>query len=119
MTTQKYRDSSHHLLAQARAELAAGGVRQASEKGWGAAALMLKAVAEERGWEHGRHRHHLRTVGRLRAELGDGAITADFGVANLLHENFYEDEFTFDYIAESLDRVEALLNKLEPLLPHG
>ncbi|MYC34668.1 MAG: PaREP1/PaREP8 domain-contain protein [Chloroflexi bacterium] len=117
MTTQKYRESSRHLMTQARAELAAGDVRQASEKGWGAAALMLKAVAEERGWEHGRHRHHLRTAGRLRAELGDRTIMDDFGRANLLHENFYEDEFTFDYIAESLDRVEALLNKLEPLLP--
>ena len=78
---------------------------------------MLKGIAEERGWEHERHRHHFRTVGRLRAELGDEAITADFGVANLLHENFYEDEFTLDHVAESLDRVEVFLNKLEPLLP--
>ncbi len=117
MTTQKYRDSSRHLLAQARAELAAGDVRQASEKGWGAAAQMLKAVAESRGWEHGRHRHHFQAIGRLRSELGDRTITADFGVANLLHENFYEDEFTPDAVAEDLDRVEALLNKLEPLLP--
>lgn len=117
MTAQKSRESSRHLLAQARAELAAGDARQATEKGWGAAALMLKAVAEERVWEHGRHRHHLRTVGRLRSELGDGTIMDDFGRANLLHENFYEDEFTSDYTAESLDRVEALLNKLEPLLP--
>ena len=60
------------------------------------------------------------TCGRLDAsasELGDGTIMDDFGRANLLHENFYEDEFTFDYIAESLDRVETLLDKLEPLLP--
>ena len=92
MTAQKYRESSHHLLAQARAELAAGDARQASEKGWGAAALMLKAVAEERGWEHGRHRHHLRTVGRLRSELGDGAVNHSWPIseransANLLHD---------------------------------
>ena len=117
MTTQKHRDSSRHLLAQARAELAAGDARQASEKGWGATALMLKAVAEARGWEHGRHRHHFQTVGRLRSELGDGAIMDDFGRANLLHENFYEDEFARDYVAESLERVETLLDKLEPLLP--
>ncbi len=117
MTTQKYRESSHHLLAQARAELAAGDVRQASEKGWGAAALMLKAVAEERGWEHDRHRHHFRTVGRLRAELGDGGIMDDFARANLLHENFYEDEFTRADVEEGLDRVESLVNKLDPLLP--
>ena len=34
MTTQKYRDDSRLLLAQARTELASGDVRQASEKGW-------------------------------------------------------------------------------------
>ena len=28
---------------------------QASEKGWGAAAQALKAIAEERGWNHGSH----------------------------------------------------------------
>ena len=117
MTTQKYRESSHHLLAQARSELAAGDVRQASEKGWGAAALMLKAVAEERGWEHERHRHHFRTVSHLQAELGDGAITDDFARANLLHENFYEDELASAEVAEGLDRVQGLLDKLEPLLP--
>ncbi len=117
MTTQKYRESSHHLLAHARAELAAGDARQASEKGWGAAALMLEAIAEERGWEHDRHRHHFRTVRRLRAELGDGAIMDDFGRANLLHENFYEDEFAHADVAEGLDRVESFLGKLEPLLP--
>ena len=38
------------------------------EKGWGAAALMLKAVAEQRGWEHGKHRHLSRVASRLRAE---------------------------------------------------
>ena len=38
MTTQKCRESSRHLLSQARSELSTGDVRQASEKGWGAAA---------------------------------------------------------------------------------
>ena len=51
MTTRKYRDDSRSLLAQARDELARGDVRQASEKGWGAAAQILKAVAEQRGWD--------------------------------------------------------------------
>ena len=78
---------------------------------------MLKAVAEVRGWEHGRHRHHFQAIGRLRSELGDRAIMDNFARANLLHENFYEDEFTRDAVAEDLDRVEAFLDKLEPLLP--
>ena len=74
MTTQKYRQGSRTLLAQARSELAIGDVRQVSEKGWGAAALMLKAIAEQRGWEHGKHRHLSRVASRLRAETGDRDI---------------------------------------------
>ena len=54
VATQKYRNDSRTLLAQGRAELAQGDVRQASEKGWGAAALMLKAIAEQRGWDMAR-----------------------------------------------------------------
>ncbi len=37
-----YREASHELLAQARTELAAGDLRQAAEKGWGAAAQITK-----------------------------------------------------------------------------
>ena len=36
MTTQTYQAASRQLLAQARTEPAAGDLRQASEKGWGA-----------------------------------------------------------------------------------
>ena len=39
-------------MEQANEELARDDLRQASEKGWGAASQIVKAVAEERGWEH-------------------------------------------------------------------
>ena len=55
MTTEKYREDSRRLLDQARRELETGDVRQASEKGWGAAAQIVKAVAEKRGWRHRGH----------------------------------------------------------------
>ena len=70
MATQKYREDSRTLMAQARAELASGDMRQASEKGWGATALMLKAIAEQREWDHERHRHFANAAGRLRSEMG-------------------------------------------------
>ena len=63
MTTQKYRDSSRSLLSQAKTELAAGDVRQASEKAWGAAAQMVKAIAEQRGWQRPRPCTALRRRG--------------------------------------------------------
>ena len=49
MTTGTYSHRSDTLIAQAGIELAAGDVTQASEKGWGAAVQMVKAVAEQRG----------------------------------------------------------------------
>ena len=115
MTTQKYREASRHLLTQGRAELASGDTLQASEKGWGAAAQMLKAIAEERGWEHGKHRHLSRVASRLRAETGDRDVFRWFQVAEALHGNFYEDQMEPTDIGDSLDDVERLLDKLEPL----
>ena len=44
-----YRDQSRAYLEQANEELARDDLRQASEKGWGAASQIVKAVAEERG----------------------------------------------------------------------
>ena len=116
MTTQTYQQASQRFLAQAKQELAVGDLPQASEKGWGATAQILKAVAEQRGWEHSRHRHHLVTVSRLRAETGDGDIRRLFNTASALHENFYENTMSAEDIAESLDDVQALLDRLETLL---
>ena len=112
MTTQTYQQASQRFLVQARAELTAGDLPQASEKGWGAAAQMLKAVAEQRGWEHGKHRH----LSRIRSEMGDRDVYRFFSVANDLHGNFYENEMSPEDIAESLDDVQALLDRLGTLL---
>ena len=116
MTTQPYQQASQHFLEQARRELADGDLAQASEKGWGATVQILKALAEQRGWEHSRHRHHLVTANRLRSETGDGDIRRLFAVASDLHENFYENHLDAAAVAESLDDVTALLAKLTPLL---
>ena len=116
MTTQAYQQASQRFLDQAKQELAAGDLPQASEKGWRAAAQMIKAIAERRSWEHGNHRHYHRTISRLRAETGDRDVYRFFSVANDLHGNFYENEMSAEDIAESLDDVQALLDRLETLL---
>ena len=115
MATEKYRNDSRRLLTHARIELEAGDLRQASEKGWGAAALMLKSIAERRSWEHERHRHFSRIASRLRSELGDGDLYRQFRVAEGLHENFYEDTLPAEDIALDLLDVERLLDLIEPL----
>ena len=114
-TPQIYRDASRVLLAQAVAGLGAGDTRQASEKGWGATAQMLKSIAEQRGWEHKGHRLIRRTASRLADETGDAEIRRLYRVADSLHINFYEDLDTVADVAAGLDDVGRLLDKLEPL----
>ena len=76
---------------QAREELTAGDVRQASEKGWGAAVQIVEAIAVRRDWEHQGHRELFQAVDRLRRETGDPDVRRLFDVASVLHINFYED----------------------------
>ena len=114
---QAYRTASRGLLAQGREELAAGDARQASEKGWGAAAQMVKAVGEERDWAHRGHAQLFRIVERLVNETGDADISNLFQVASGLHQNFYENWDTAQNVARALDEVERFLDKLEPMLP--
>ena len=85
MTTPQidtYRDSAGDLLEQARTELAAGDVRQASEKGWGAAAQSVKAIAEARDWEHRNHAALFRAASQLAAATGDDDIHRWFHTAS-------------------------------------
>ena len=81
-----YNATGRDFLERARAYLDDGDLLQASEKGWGAAAQMVKAVAETRGWRHQDHRSLYGVVNRLASEAGDvdistavGAISAYFG----------------------------------------
>ena len=52
-----YQERSQEFLGKAREELAAGDLEQASEKAWDAAAMIVKAVAEARGYV----KRHTRT----------------------------------------------------------
>lgn len=113
MTTQKYREASRHLLVQARRELEAGDVRQASEKGWGAAAQMVKSIAEERGWLHRGHELLFDAVSTLAQEAGDEDIDRLFELASALHINFYEDWYGVGRVERGLRDVETFLDKLE------
>lgn len=115
MVSQSYQEASRRLLAQGVEELARGDTRQASEKGWGAAAQMLKSIAERRGWEHERHVALGRIIGRLAHETGDVELRRLYRVASDLHTNFYEDLDDADHVAAGLDDVGLLLDKLERL----
>ena len=119
MTTKTYRQASRQLLNQAQTELAAGDLRQASEKAWGAAAQMVSAIAEQRGWRHRAHELLFEVVDHLSDETGDEEIDRLFDVASALHVNFYENWYRARRVQRGIRDVEALLDKLEPLLPQA
>ena len=118
MTTSAitYRDASRQLIAQARAELEAGDLRQSSEKAWGAAAQMAKAAASSRGWAHDQHRHLWTAVKDLTNEAGDQEIHELFVSANGLHVNFYENTYDTQMVALYIGRVEQFIGKVDDIL---
>ena len=106
MTTgTEYRSAAVHLLEQARQELDRGDVRQASEKGWGAAAQAVKALAEDRGWQHKSHAALFNAVSRLARESGNDDLKSLFHVANSLHSNFYENTQNVEMVEMGLSDV--------------
>ena len=104
------------LLAQAYEELTKGDLAQASERAWGAAAQILKAIAEERGWRHHSHRDLYYNIELLERETGGADIVDLFGACNYLHLNFYEDTYSVRFIERQIKQVERFVDRVEGLL---
>ena len=113
--TDYHIETATDFLVRAQAYLAAGDLLQASEKGWGAAAQAVKAVAESRGWDHNGHRQLHQTIRRLVDETGQSDMRDGFNAANVLHANFYDGFLETQDISENLERVEFLVGQLRPL----
>ena len=115
-STSGYADASRELMGKAYQYLAEEDLRQASEKGWGAAAQMVKAVAEERGWPHRHPRLLYEVIEDLVDETGDGELSRRFRQASALHNNFYENWFRPRAVRQCLQDVQILVNRLESLI---
>ena len=111
-----HREAGRRLIAQARAQLEVGDLRQASEKAWGAAVQMAKAAASSRGWDHDQHRHLWTVAKDLTNEADDQEIHDLFVAANGLHVNFYEDTYDAQMVALNIDRVEQFIAKVDDML---
>ena len=109
----KHAELSRWCIDQAENYLRVGNNIQASEKGWGAAAQALKAIAEERGWNHGSHTLIVDVAQQVSDEEGRPDLVAKFGLAQALHTNFYEDWLLSDTVSIYLNDVKKLLPELE------
>ena len=112
-----YRRQARQFMRQSRQYLADGDLHQASEKGWGAAAWMAKAVAEAQGWDYTKHAQFSVVLNNARQVTGDARIPGMRGIANELHGNYYTRRrfLSAAAIGEDLDRIAELLEILEPL----
>ena len=109
----KYTALSRRLIRQAQEEFEKGDRLQASEKAWGAAAHAVKAAAEQRGWRHDSHARLFHVVGRISREAADAEFLALFQVANSMHQNFYEDWQTDEFVEDGIQRIQLLVDKLD------
>ena len=112
-----YREQSREFLRKARTYLADGDLHQASEKGWGAAAWMAKAVAETHGWKYSGHDEFFTVMYQAQDLAADSRLENLRRVANELHGFFYTRKIFLrpDVISRNLDQVEMLLDILQPL----
>ncbi len=113
--SNKYAELSRWCIGEADNYLRLGNNMQASEKGWGAVAQALKAIAEDRGWNHGGHRRIVDVVKQVADENDRQDLISLFGVAQALHTNFYEDWLDSDFVAIYMDDVKRLLPQLEQI----
>ena len=112
-TVAFHADTSRRMIGQAAAELADGNSRQASDKGWSAAAHAVKAIAEERGWRHKEIADLFRVVRRLSDEVAQPDMHRLFMSLIVLHTNIYEGWLGDEDIADGLEDVRRLLDMLD------
>ncbi len=115
-TAKHYLGLNRKHLSEGEALLAKGDYIQASEKFWGATAEMIKTVAASRGLELRTHGDLWVFVTKLRDELKDPEVTRLFGLANTLHQNFYEASMTPEAVKDHIEAVKQLIHKLENLI---
>ena len=114
---EDYRQQARAFLLRARGHLAADDLHQASEKGWGAAAWMAKAVALTCGWQYENHAQFGVVLHNASDLAGNDRLLDLSAIAYTLHRGYYTRKrfLSGRSIGHYLERMEELLDILEPL----
>ena len=89
---------------------------QASEKAWGAAAQMVKALAAKKGKELRGHASLWEYMDELAEKLGDVELRYLWRTANTLHQNFYENWMPAREVELAVNDVRTFMMKLKAIL---
>ena len=113
---ENYLSLNGKYLKEAEALIDKGDYVQASEKFWGAAAEMVKAIAAKRGSELRSHGELYGFVTKLSKELNDRELIRLFGLASALHQNFYENWLSPEMVVDYGEAVNELVGRLSKLV---
>ena len=101
----RYAELSAEHLAKAAAALSNDDVDQASDEIWAAASSALKAVCQERGWNHRFHNHLRAAAVYLALEWNRPDLELTFDSIENMHVNYYEHQW---YVGEVQRRLEVV-----------
>ncbi len=109
-----HRNLAERFLREAEELLAKGDYVQASEKAWGAAAQIVKAVAAKKGKELKSHGDLWRFVSEIAGE--DRELRRLWSRANSLHQNFYEGWMPPEDVKYAVEDVKQFVERLKRML---
>ncbi len=118
VAVEDYRQQARDFLRRGREYLAADDLHLASEKGWGAAAWMAKAVATAHGWHYESHAEFGVVLRNASDLTGNDRLVELADTAYGLHRSYYTRKrfLSSRTIFQSLERMRELLDALEPLI---
>ena len=111
-------DIADGFLTRGHQYLLLDDLHQASEKGWGAAAHLAKAIAAARGWEYGHHSEFDKVIRDAASFYREPSLKRWGDAAHVLHSNYYQHPSLLDSddILERLGFVEQMLDVMNPIL---
>ena len=107
---------SRRFLAHAEKQLKHHDRVQAAEKIWGAVAQTLKAIGEQRGWQHRGHSNILAINEQLGLEFGRvREFYRYMDMAENMHRNFYENRQSEGAVRAALEDAKLFIAELDEI----
>ena len=109
---------ARNFLARSKFYLAQSDLHQASEKGWGAAAHIVKAVAAANNWEYNYHDQFESVVINAQQRYRQPGLLEMSRAAEALHRNYYRRTLLLnaEIIRRDVEAVENMVNTLQPFI---
>ena len=116
-TAEQHISISNQFLQQSEDEFRKGDLLQASEKAWGAVSHYVNAIARQRGWPLGSHRHLIENAREVFTQDPDNAAYRRRLLRSMeaLHANFYQAFLDEESVGEGIEDAKELIVALKVL----